>query len=102
MAGLRAHENVLDEELGPDEAWQPRGVPGRTTLPQRLMPRPQIVFRVAEPATAAAPAGRNDNGVAAGADAAVDRAAGSTGAPLRGDLRARFESSLGADLSRVR
>jgi hypothetical protein len=45
---------------------------------------------------------RDGNGVATDADAAVDRAAGSGGAPLPADLRTRFESSLGADLSGVR
>lgn len=40
--------------------------------------------------------------VAGGAEAAVERAAGSSGAPLREDLRARFEGSLGTDLSAVR
>src|SRR5262249_47846291 len=42
------------------------------------------------------------NRVAAGADALVDRAASSSGAPLPAALRARFEAALGADLSRVR
>ena len=40
--------------------------------------------------------------VSPGASEAVDRAAASSGAPLRDDLRGRFESSLGTDLSSVR
>jgi hypothetical protein len=38
----------------------------------------------------------------ADADAAVERAGASSGAPLPADVRARFEGSLGADLSAVR
>ena len=45
---------------------------------------------------------RDDNGAAAGADAAVAQASGSSGAPLPDDVRGRFEGSLGADLSGVR
>jgi len=48
------------------------------------------------------PGPRDDNGVAAHADAAVDRAAGSSGAPLPDDVRSRFESSHNTDLSAVR
>ncbi|MBK9032237.1 MAG: DUF4157 domain-containing protein [Myxococcales bacterium] len=46
--------------------------------------------------------GRDGNGVAANAEAAVERAASGSGEPLRADLRERFEASLGADLSAVR
>jgi hypothetical protein len=42
------------------------------------------------------------NGVAPGADAAVAAAGSSSGIPLPGDMRGRFESSLGTDLSSVR
>jgi hypothetical protein len=42
------------------------------------------------------------NGVAASADVAVARAAETSGSALPGDVRDRFESSLGADLSSVR
>jgi hypothetical protein len=97
-------------------------VPGRSTLTSRLTPAPQVVFRVADPETARAlgeslsggaaqriqreasgEAGARDaNGVAAGAEAAVDRAASSSGQPLPESVRGRFESSLGADLSAVR
>ncbi len=81
-------------------------VPGKRTLTQSLSGRPQIVFRVesAEAASVFADAfgPRDRNGVAEGADVAVDRAAGSSGSPLPEELRGRFESSLGADLSAVR
>src|SRR5262249_51974490 len=43
-----------------------------------------------------------ENGVQPGADRAIDRAAGSSGAPLPDAVRGRFESSLGADPSAVR
>jgi CubicO group peptidase (beta-lactamase class C family) len=90
--------------------------PGAPTAPGKLPTtarlggggggRPQIVFRVESAEAARAFAGmfgpRDGNGVAAGADAAVERAASSSGAPLPGALRERFESSLGADLSGVR
>jgi hypothetical protein len=45
---------------------------------------------------------RDDNGVAANAEHAVGRAASSSGEPLPADTQARFEGSLGADLSSVR
>jgi hypothetical protein len=45
---------------------------------------------------------RNGNGVAPGADAAVDRASSSSGAPLPHGLRRQFEGALGADLGAVR
>ena len=45
---------------------------------------------------------RDSNGVAAGADIAVDRAGASAGQALPNDIRGRFENSLGADLSGVR
>ncbi len=45
---------------------------------------------------------RDGNGVAAGAEAAVERAASGGGEPLRADVRDRFEASLGTDLSAVR
>ena len=83
--------------------------PGKSTLTQqiaRARPAQLIVMRVESAEAARELAGvfgpRDDNGVAAGADAHLDRAAGSAGAPLPGDLRERFESSLGADLSGVR
>jgi hypothetical protein len=81
-------------------------VPGRSTLTSRLVPRAQLILRVADAASAqalgAALRGRDANGVAAGAEREVADAAGSSGSPLPGDVRARFESSLGADLSGVR
>ena len=45
---------------------------------------------------------RNENGVAPGAEAAVDRASSSTGHPLPADIKSIFERSLSADLSDVR
>jgi hypothetical protein len=63
-----------------------RGTPGRSTLTSRHVMR----------------APRDERGVAAGADLAVERAAGGSGAALPGELRERFEASLGADLSAVR
>ncbi|MEZ4399061.1 MAG: DUF4157 domain-containing protein [Kofleriaceae bacterium] len=98
------------------------GSAGKSTLTSRLSPTPQIVFRVADPETARAlgeslsggsrgriqrdadggGSGRDANGVAAGAELAVDRAAGSSGAPLPTHLQRQFEGSLGADLSGVR
>jgi len=59
--------------------------PGRRTLTQRL-----------------ARQARAGGEVSGDAEGAVDRAAGSSGAPLPDDLRGRFEGSLGADLSGVR
>jgi hypothetical protein len=83
--------------------------PGRGTLTSRLAPSPRqtIVFRVesAEAANALADrfGARDANGVASGAEIAVQRAASSSsGAPLPSDVKDRFESSLGADLSGVR
>lgn len=101
-------QRLLDNALDLDQvAPEPAGVPGRSTLTSRLTPAPQVVFRVSDPETAralgASLRGRDDNGVAAGAEEAVARAGGSGGgAPLRADLQDRFEASLGADLSGVR
>lgn len=96
-----------DEEYDSQLPWDTAGgtAPGKRCLTQNLAPRP-IIFRV-ESAEAARELGaafgpRNRNGVAQQADAAVDRAASSDGAPLRADVRERFESSLGSDLSSVR
>ncbi len=73
-------------------------LPGKSSSSARLSRR-QIVFRIESP-DAAGP--RDDNGVAAGADAAVASASSSSGAPLPDAVRGPFESSLGADLSAVR
>jgi hypothetical protein len=86
----RLFRDASDVAGGHGRAWSPS--PGKRTLTQSLQRR----------ATAPADGARDDNGVAAGADAAVDRAAVGNGAPLRDDVRERFESSLGADLSGVR
>ncbi len=94
-------------DLDLEVPWQPseRASAGKRSLTQGLAPR-SIVFRVASAAAArelgAAFGPRDRNGVAANADAAVDRAAGGGGAVLPAQLRDRFESSLGADLSSVR
>jgi len=91
-----------------DVSYVPTGVPGKVALTARLAPRPQyqVVFRVADPETArvfaSALGARDSNGVAGDADAAVERAAGGSGQQLPDALRARFETSLGADLSSVR
>jgi hypothetical protein len=80
--------------------------PGRVPITARLAARTQMIFRVesAEAATALASVfgARDGNGVAAGADPIVERASSSSATPLPGDVRDRFESSLGADLSAVR
>ena len=84
------------------------GTPGKSTLTSRMSSgRPsQVIFRVESAEAAHAFADRfgprDSNGVAAGADDHVDRAASSSGSSLPGDLRDRFETSLGANLSDVR
>jgi hypothetical protein len=74
--------------------------PGRATLTARLAPSPASVaahlYRLMRKAD------RDDLGVAADAREAVGRAAASSGEPLPDAVRARFEGSLGADLSSVR
>jgi Domain of unknown function (DUF4157) len=94
-----------DEELTTPIARSTPAAPGKSTASARLSPRP-IIFRVDSPDAArdlASSFGRRDgNGVAAGADAVVQRAAASSGHALPGDVRGRFEASLGADLSGVR
>ena len=99
-----------------------KGGPGKSTLTSKLTPAPQVVFRVSDPETAralgesfgsgsrpriqrevdAVAGGRDGNGVMAGAEAAVDRAAASSGAALPAHIQRQFEGSLGADLSSVR
>jgi hypothetical protein len=84
------------------------GSPGKAPATARLSGRPQtnIIFRVADAASATAIADalgpRDSNGVAAAAPAAVERASASGGQPLPGELKERFEGSLGTDLSAVR
>jgi hypothetical protein len=74
-----------------DDEPAPRPVaPGRVPLTARLLP--PFLYRKRSGA----------GGVDDGAEDAVARAAGSSGAPLPADVRARFEQSLGADLSTVR
>jgi hypothetical protein len=85
-----------------------QGSPGKVPVTARIPSRgtTNIVLRVESAEAARELAGtfgpRDANGVAAGADEAVSRAAGSSGSPLPDGLRSQFESSLGADLSSVR
>ena len=81
MDKLRRHADDLG--LG-TTAPLPSGTPGKSTLTAKLFRR------------------SNGGTVNAGTEEQVERAAGSSGAALPGDVRKRFESSLGADLSGVR
>ncbi len=91
-----------DDSFTSAEAYEPsrsyRPDPGKVAATARLAPRSPI----ARAADASASGPRDANGVADSAPSAVDRAAGSTGQALPTDLRGRFESSLGEDLSGVR
>jgi hypothetical protein len=70
----------------------PRTAAGKVPTSARLAPGMALMRKA-----------RDANGVAADADGAVARASSSSsGAPLPDDVRGRFESSLGADLSGVR
>jgi hypothetical protein len=70
-----------------------------TTAPVEDPARPHTA---AGPSTATMAGARNANGGTNPAEQAIGAAAGSTGSALPVDLRSRFESSLGADLSNVR
>jgi hypothetical protein len=105
------HHRIYRDASDPDLRAPSSGgdAPGKSTLTSRHSTGRGgnvIVLRVDSPeaarelATAFGP--RDPNGVAADADAAVARAASSSGAPLDGVLRQRFEGSLGADLGGVR
>jgi hypothetical protein len=93
-------------------AGRPRGIPGKSTVTSRMAPVPvtNVIFRVADPATANALAQslpnafaeRDANGVAAGAEDAVARAASTSGQPLPAAVRERFEGSLGTRVGGVR
>ncbi len=106
MSQRYSQVSIVDHDHAPMPEPAPEGAsPGKRSLTQGLSPR-SIIFRV-ESAEAARELGaafgpRDRNGVADGAEGAVDRAATGSGAVLRSDLRERFESSLGADLSAVR
>jgi hypothetical protein len=95
----------MDEEQVGSSGTPAGSAPGRAPVTARLSPRP-LIFRVDNPDAArelgAAFGPRNSNGVAAGADVAVQRAAESSGTALPADVRGRFEGSLGADLGGVR
>jgi hypothetical protein len=99
----RLYREAYDLE---ESSEQRRIAPGRVPATTRISRAPSVVYRVADVAAARVPAdavaSRDQNGVAVGADALVGRAASSSGAPLPDDLLARFEYSLGADLSSVR
>ena len=100
----------VDERTGRDDD-RTVGRPGASTLTARLAPARQVILRLADPASARAfgealrgggVVQRDAAGVAEGAEGAVAAASTSSGQPLRDDLRARFESSLGVDLGAVR
>lgn len=108
MDGLLLRQLGIASDEPPAATAAPR--PGKSTLTARLTPAPRVTLLRVEDAAVAraigegigASAVRDANGVAADAEAAVDRAAGSTGAALPTALQRRFEASLDADLSRVR
>ena len=108
-------QRLRDADLDLDTGGTGSGPAGKSSLTSRLTPAPQIVFRVSDPETARAlgeamggrgrihrAAERDENGVATGADAAVARAATSSGQALPTHLQRQFEQSTGADLSGVR
>jgi hypothetical protein len=82
LSQLAAAGEALDEDREP--AFAPARFPATGRIAR------YVIRRKAERA------------VAGGAEAAVARASSSSGTPLPADVRARFEGSLGADLSRVR
>jgi hypothetical protein len=82
----KLHRHDEDRDLGFAQPLPVAGSPGKSTLTSKLYRR----------------AVRDDHGVEEGAEAHVDRAAGSSGSSLPDDLRARFETSIGTDLSSVR
>jgi hypothetical protein len=79
----------VDESSAPGSPT-PLAAPGRAPVTARIART--VIYRTM----------RDDNGVGAGADEHVQRAAAGRGAPLPDDARTRFEHSLGADLSGVR
>ena len=83
---LRKVEDDLRDDQRPHEI-----PPGRVTRTMSITPEPVTIFRYVGPGE-----------IADDADDAVDRAARGGGSALPDDIRARFESSLGADLSGVR
>lgn len=101
-----SQERRLDDENSAEIKPSAPSAPGRSPVTARLSPRP-LIFRV-ESAEAARELGsafgrRDGNGVAAGADSYVQRAASaSSGSALPSGVKDQFESSLGADLSGVR
>lgn len=100
-------QNDVDLDALEADAGSPsvQSAAGKRALTQSLTPRP-VIFRVANAdaahALGAALGGKEVGGIAPDAHHALDTAAGDGGEPLRADLRDRFESSLGTDLSAVR
>ena len=90
----KSSRHGADLDLGITGPLATPGAPGKSTLSSKLFRRPSINISRS--------AARDDNGVAAGSEEHVERAASSSGSSLPSDLRERFESALGADLSGVR
>ncbi|HUQ01725.1 MAG TPA: DUF4157 domain-containing protein [Kofleriaceae bacterium] len=92
---------VVHDESPHRPAASPATYPGKRTLTQSIGPSmgslAERVASVLHRRADGAGAVDGEHG-----EAAVATAASSTGAPLRSDLRERFEGSLGADLSAVR
>lgn len=98
------HQHDHDRNRRSDALDQDIATPGRASLTAGMSgpaaPVPSgILLRKAH---RAADSARDDNGVTADAADHVASASSSTGSPLPNELRDRFESSLGADLSAVR
>ena len=91
-------EYLLRAQLDDEREREERELvpPGRIMRTYGLAPPARVIRRYARPGE------RDDNGVAQGADRAVEQAAAASGQALPADVRARFEASLGADLSAVR
>ncbi len=87
---MSASRYSQDDQESTHARVAPFATPGRVPVSARLFPG--ALMRKA----------RDSNGVAEGADEAVAQASSASGSPLPGDVRERFESSLGADLSAVR
>ncbi len=83
---------ATDTDVAPDAAPGRASRTDRLNGPTGLRPTGLLMRK----------ASRDGNNVAADADAAVGAASSSTGSALPDDLRAKFEGSLGTDLSSVR
>ena len=97
-----------ETRVRPDDILSLQGSVGNRNvqrlLAKRVEPRAPAARRHvgAAPVTSDGFERRDENGVAADAQALVDRAAALSGQPLPEDVRTRFERSLDADLSHVR